>query len=198
VCMFVFPFAFFLYKGIRMRLEANWPLVSYVAVWPIAAAWYASVRHSFKWRLITWSWFTIPLCAVVLLVAHTFWPISLVPARADRITRQTSKDAIARELAAKLSEYGEPAPVFVRTYQSVAMLRFYQIDAHPLFADDRPSHFTNNSKQFRDHDRFYVLAEEHLSPEDAGGRMPRVIAQFPLDVRGDRLSILTLIEYSRP
>jgi 4-amino-4-deoxy-L-arabinose transferase-like glycosyltransferase len=196
-CMFVLPFAFFLYKGVRMRLEANWPLVSYVAVWPIAAAWYASVRHSLKWRLITWSWFAIPSWAVVILVVHSFWPISLVPTRGDRITRQTNKDAIARELAANMSQYGEPAPVFVRTYQWVALLRFYQIDAHPMFGEDRPSHFTNNSKHFRDQDRFYILGEEYLGPEHAGDRRPTVAACFPLDVRGDRLSNLTLIEYSK-
>src|SRR5262249_2391967 len=52
LCLFGFPFAFFLYKVTRGQLEGNWALACYIAVWPLAAEWYARVKENRHWRRI--------------------------------------------------------------------------------------------------------------------------------------------------
>jgi hypothetical protein len=48
------------------------------------------------------------------------------------------------------------------------------------------------------YDRFYIFAEELLDPQDADGRQHKVLLTLPLVVRGDTITRLSLVEYSRP
>lgn len=198
LCMFVLPFAFFIYKGTRLRLEANWPLISYIAVWPLAAAWYEEARQSLKWRVSVACWFTAPILVVAVLLIHCVWPIAVVPPRVDRITRQVGKDALAAALADKLPEAGPPAPLFVGAYQWTALLRFHGIDAREINNPNRPSHFTRKAVRITDFDRAYVLTDDNFGPDLVGDMKPRVVAQFSLTVRGETISVLNLIEYTKP
>ena len=197
-CLFAFPFAFFLFKATRGHLEGNWALACYIAVWPLAATWYESVRHSASWRRLTVAAFAVPVAATAIAAVHLVWPIELLSPGADRITRQTSKLELAREVAAKLPECGEPAPVFATNYQWTAMLRFAEIDARQAAGFGRPSHFTQIPERPTDHDRVYVFADGFLPPEYVPGFVPRIVGRFPLVVRGQEVAVMWLLEYARP
>jgi hypothetical protein len=197
-CLFAFPFAFFLFKATRGPLEGNWALACYVAVWPLAATWYESVKQSVVWRRLTVASFTVPITAVALLAIHLVWPIGAIPPNYDRLTRQLSKVAVARELSAALPQYGEPAPVFATSYQWTALLRFSGVNAHQVAGFGRASHFTQTPERPTQHDRVYVFSEGFLPEEFVPGLVPRIVGRFPLVVRGQEVAVLWLLEYARP
>jgi 4-amino-4-deoxy-L-arabinose transferase-like glycosyltransferase len=199
-CLFAFPFAFFLYKATRGPLEGNWALACYIAVWPLAAHWYETVRHSVHWRRFTAAAFGVPVAAVVLVAVHLVTPLPFLPPMHDRVTRQVAKVGLARQLAVDLPRAGDPAPVFIETYQWVALLRFHGIDARQIDGFSRPSHFTQTPERPTDHDRVYVFAEGYLPQEFVGGFPfpPRIVGKYPLVVRGREVAVFWLMEYARP
>jgi hypothetical protein len=197
LCLFVVPFAFFCYRGIRMRMEANWTLISYIAIWPLLAAWYDTVKFSFRWRVAAIAAFVPPVAITLFLSAHIVHPIPVASARVDRISRQTGREAVFTEVAAYWRALEHPAPVFVHRYQCASMLRFKGVEAYPLHGH-RHNHFTKTGKRYQDQERFFVLAEGPLTPEEAGGMTFTEVAHTPLYVRGEKLSVITLYAYSRP
>jgi 4-amino-4-deoxy-L-arabinose transferase-like glycosyltransferase len=197
-CLFAFPFAFFLFKATRGPLEGNWALACYIAVWPVAATWYETVKHSALWRRLTVASFVVPIAAVALLTAHLVWPIQAIPPSYDRITRQVSKMAVAREVMARLPDCGGPAPVFATNYQWTALLRFIGVDAHQVAGFGRPSHFTQTPERPAEYDRVYVFSEGFLPEQYVPGFVPRIVGRFPLVVRGQEVAVLWLLEYARP
>jgi 4-amino-4-deoxy-L-arabinose transferase-like glycosyltransferase len=199
-CLFAFPFAFFLYKATRGPLEGNWALACYIAVWPLAAHWYETVRHSPTWRKVTAAAFVVPVGTVLLLVAHLVRPVPFITPVQDRITRQSSKMDIACKVAADLPSAGDPAPVFADTYQWTALLRFQQIDAKQIDGISRPSHFTQTPERPTQYDRVYVFAEGFLPPEFVRGFPfpPRIVGRYPLVVRGQEVAVFWLMEYAKP
>src|SRR5206468_70224 len=84
--LFVFPFAFFLYKATRGPLEGNWALACYIAVWPLAAVWFDRLRENGFWRRAAPFGFTIPAVAVVVLPVHLARPLSVLSPQAARVT----------------------------------------------------------------------------------------------------------------
>jgi hypothetical protein len=197
-CLFAFPFAFFLYKATRGPLEGNWALVCYIAVWPLAAHWYETVKRSARWRRLTAAAFLAPAAAVVIVSVHLVHPLGVIPPGHDRITRQACKVTVAKELAAALPRHGDPAPVFVPTYQWTALLRFHRIDARQIDGMSRPSHFTQLPERPADHDRVYVWSEGFLPPEFAAGfGTPKIVGKYPLMVRGKQVTVFWLLEYAR-
>ncbi|MBX9622416.1 MAG: glycosyltransferase family 39 protein [Gemmataceae bacterium] len=198
LCLFAFPFAFFLFKATRGPLEGNWALACYIAVWPLAARWYEGVRHSTLARRLTALAFAPPAAAVVLLAVHLVWPIPILSPGADRITRQAGKVELTRDLAATLREVGPGEPVYVPSYQWTAMLRFHGVDARQVAGMTRPSHFTQYPETPAGRDRALVFGEGFLPPEYAAGfGPPRILGKFPLVVRGQEVGVYWLIEYSR-
>jgi 4-amino-4-deoxy-L-arabinose transferase-like glycosyltransferase len=197
-CLFAFPFAFFLFKATRGPLEGNWALACYIAVWPLAATWYETVKQSAVWRRLTVASFAAPIAAVALLMVHLVWPLQAIPPEYDRITRQVTKVAVARDVRAQLTRTGEPAPVFATNYQWTALLRFSGIDAHQVAGYGRPSHFTQTPERPAEHDRLYVFSEGFLPEEYVPGFLPRIVGRFPLVVRGQEVAVLWLLEYARP
>lgn len=198
-CLFAFPFGFFLLKATRGPLEGNWALPCYIAVWPLAAHWYEGVKGSAHWRRLTTAAFVAPAAATVLLAVHLAYPLPFVPPVRDRITRQAGKVEVARQLAADLPRAGGGAPVFVPTYQWTALLRFHHVDARQIDGMTRPSHFTQAPERPTDRDRVLVFAEAFLPPEFAGGFPfpPRIVARYPLVVRGQEVAAFWLMEYAR-
>ena len=187
-----------MYKATRGPLEGNWALACYIAVWPLAAAWYEAHRRQPIWNRLAHASFVIPIGAVLLIGTHLIWPLPFLSPMQDRITRQTAKDQLAGQLAEALPTYGRPVPVFVTTYQWTALLRFHGIDARQIDAISRPSHFTQVPDHPTDHDRAYVFSEGFLPPEYVVGfGIPRIVAKYPLVVRGQEVTIFWLIEYSK-
>ncbi|MBN9518987.1 glycosyltransferase family 39 protein, partial [bacterium] len=195
--LFVFPFAFFLYKATRGPLEGNWALACYIAVWPLAAVWYDRLRAGGFWRRVTPLTFAVPAAAVLFLAVHLVRPLPVLSPQADRVTRQISKMAVARELADTLK--GRAEPVFVASYQWAALLRFHGIDAHQIDGVTRPSHFTQTPETLAGRARVLVFADEHIPDEHVRGfDPPRQVAMFPLVVRGELVGGYWLLEYARP
>ena len=58
---------------------------------------------------------------------------------------------------------------------------------------------TQTPERPTDRDRVYVFAEGFLPPEYvAGFDPPRIVARFPLEVRGTPVTVFWLLEYARP
>lgn len=184
LCLYGFPFAFFLYKATRGHLEGNWALASYIGFWPLAAEWYE--RHCGT-RFGRWAMrlsFAPPALAMLALVVHLIHPFSFVSPHADRITRQIEKDKLAVEMAKTWHE--RPLPLYTETYQWVALLRFHGLDARQIDGVSRPSHFTQTPQHITDVPEAYVLWENKLSPKLLEGLgEPVLVAEFPLIVRGE-------------
>jgi len=185
VCLYALPLAFFVYKSTQSRLEANWALICFISVWPLASEWYQSVRASQTWRWLTAAAFLPPLLSVIAIYTHMICPISIVPVRADRIHRQIAQNAAAREVEKKIREQGELLPVYTDTYQLTSLLRFQSLDARQIFGLTRPSHFTRPPRRLTDVDRAYVVLETPLPSEFSEGYPPpRLIADIPVVYRG--------------
>lgn len=198
-CLFAVPYAFFLYKATRGHLEGNWALAVYIAVWPLAAVMVERARE-FRWqRRLAWGSFAIPAACVLLVAVHLVHPVSFLKPEADRLTRQWSKDDIARQVASRLAAQGEREPIFATSYQWTALLRFHRLDARQIDGITRPSHFTQHPDKLAGRDRALVFAEGFL-PEEyvAGFAAPKILGRFPLVVRGEEVGVYWLIEYARP
>ena len=196
LCLFALPFAFFLVKATREPLEGNWALPCFVSVWPLAAEWYRR-RPSAAWRWLFRSAFVLPAGCVVVLAVHLVHPLGCFAPQEDRITRQEVKLALVKDVADALDRAGERGPVYVKSYQWTAVLRYGRIDARQLPGVTRPSHFTQHPDRPAG-DRVIVFADE-LVPQQyvPGYGPPTILGRFPLVVRGRELETYWLLEYSR-
>jgi 4-amino-4-deoxy-L-arabinose transferase-like glycosyltransferase len=198
-CLFLLPFAFFLLKATRGRLEGNWAFPCYLACWPLAAELFRRVKDSARWRWAVRAGFALPIGFTVVLTAHLIHPIWLIPPKLDRPTRQWAKMDAARSVAADLRAAGYDGPVYAATYQWVALLRWHGVDARQLDGASRPSQFTDPPQSPAGAPRAVVWSEDFLPPDIAAGfGPPRMVASYPVVVRGERCEELWWIEYSRP
>jgi hypothetical protein len=190
LCLYAVPFAVFLYKSMKGPLEGNWAIVAYLGFWPVAAAWYDTVRESPRARRFALAACAPPVICVLLLGVHLVYPWPVVPPRADRVARQVPRVEALKQSAAAIRAHGEAIPTFVPIYQNVAALRFYGVDARQIDGISRPSHFTRPPERPQDHDRVYVFNDGPL-PEAVtfGFAPPELIAQTPLVVRGELMTV---------
>ncbi len=197
LCLYGFPFAFFLWKATRGHLEGNWALASYIGFWPLAAEWHERRRGTFsgKWGMRL-SFLPAGLASLGLTV-HTLWPIPVLSPASDRVTRQAEKNRLAAQMAADLKRL-PPGPVFVDTYQWVALLRFHGVDARQFAGMSRPSHFTQSPETPTDYPECYILWSDILKPVvKAGLKEPQPLAEYPLMVRGQLLTVFGLWKVER-
>ena len=198
-CLYGFPFAFFLFKATRGPLEGNWALASYIAAWPLAAAWYESVRGRWAERWALPASFALPALVTLTVAAHLIHPLPIVSPTADRITRQTVKQQVADDLRAAIEARGERLPVYVETYQMASLLRFHGVDARQIDGASRPSHFTQTHDRVSDAPRAYVVWEHFPNQAQVNGcRLIERIAALPIMVRGELKAYYTLSLYTKP
>ncbi len=198
-CLFVLPFAFFLLKATRGRIEGNWAFPCYLACWPLAAEWYRRVRESAGWRWAVRAAFVVPVVASLFFLVHIIEPVPLLPAASDRVTRQYERISLARAVASDLHAAGYTGPVYVPTYQWTALLRWHGIDARQLEGMSRPSHFTQHGCPPPDPSQVLVFTEAPVRPtEFPGFGPPRSAACYPLVVRGTQREPCWLLDYSEP
>jgi len=197
VCLFLFavPFAFFLWKATRGRIEGNWAFPCYLACWPLAAEWYRGVRESARWRWATRAGFAIPLGASVFLLVHAVQPVGLFPVKADRVTRQRARLEVGRALAADLRSAGYNGPVHVPTYQWAAALRWHGIDARQIAGLTRASHFTQNGAGADAPALVFTEAPDTPAEFPRLGA-PRSAARYPVIVRGVAHEPCWLLDYT--
>lgn len=196
-CWFLFavPFAFFVFKALRGRLEANWPLVSYIALWPLAATWLAADRR--RWRAAV-ACCALPVAVTLLGAAHLTRPFDAVPPKKDRLTRMGSVHQFAREVAARTAAEGPGLPVWVTTYQLAAQLRYWGAPAEQVRGVGRPSHFTQTPREVTADREFWFLCDRPLAPELAAGyELSREPELFHLHVRGAAEGYQWLWRYRR-
>jgi 4-amino-4-deoxy-L-arabinose transferase-like glycosyltransferase len=197
LCLFALPLAFFLVKATRGRVEGNWAFPCYLACWPLAAEWYRRVRESARMRLVARGCFVLPLGVSLFFAVHLFEPVPLLPAAADRPSRQREKMVIARQLAADLRSAGYGGPVYAPTYQWTAVLRWHGIDARQIVGASRPSHFTERPELCGEIDGALVFTEAPAVPADfLGCGPPRSAVCYPLVVRGLPRESCWLLDYS--
>lgn len=199
-CLFLIPFAFFLYKSTRGRLEGNWAFPVYLACWPLAEELYRQVKHRVICRRVTLLAFVVPLGATLFFAIHSLYPIPFMPVEADRATRQWERMAIAETVAKDLEAVGYHGPVDAPTYQWVSLLRWYGIDARPM-ATARPSHFTEQKDYSIDHHQSVVFLEiGEAVPEQNhyGIGKFRVFSSHRMFVRGKPFPYYHLVDCSDP
>jgi hypothetical protein len=199
-CLFVIPFAFFLFKATRGHLEGNWAFPCYLACWPLAAVWYSRVKESAWWRWGIRSGFGLPVGATVLLMIHLVEPVPFLPPSIDRATRQHAKLEIARTVATDLRACGYTGPVYTASYQWTAMLRWHGVDAHQIPGATRPSHFTQRPDPPVDPAKAVVFLEA-ASPhrgvkEVAGFGETQSATGYELSVRGVHQTVCWLVDCS--
>ncbi len=199
LALYAVPFGFFVVKSFRGPLEGNWALVAYLGFWPVAARWF-DTACSPKWRGPALRvGFAAPVVVTLGLAVHLVWPIPLWPARIDRITRQGVRADVARDAADTIRAHGG-GPVYTPTYQWVAWLRYHGVDARQMHGVSRPSHFTAVPDRLADADSALVWNETPLPPGHGlcdGFAPPELVAGFPVDVRGVRVSWYGLYRYRK-
>lgn len=197
-CMYALPMTFFLYKSTQAPLQGNWALVMFIPFWPLAAAWYESVSRSKSWRWAVSASFIFPAVCVFGLTVLLLSPISLLPASADRVTRQYALNDATRQIADVIRQRGESLPVFSPTYQITAWLRFQSLDGRQIDQISRPSHYTQRPESLSDADRAYVVADHRLPPAfEEGFAEPQLIGHFPVVVHGETVRDLQLLLYRK-
>lgn len=195
-CLFVIPFAFFLMKATRGRLEGNWAFPCYLACWPLAAEWYSRARESRVGRWGVAAAFALPLFVSTVFAFHTFGLVPMLPPAIDRPALQTAKMNLAATVAADLRDSGYTGPVYAPTYQWTAILRWHGIDAHQLDGFSRPSHFTEHGNPRPTSGRVLMLLNAPKLPA-AVPRLgvPRPAACYPLECRGRLRELCWLMEF---
>jgi 4-amino-4-deoxy-L-arabinose transferase-like glycosyltransferase len=183
-CLFVLPFAFFLLKASRGRIEGNWAFPVYLACWPLVAEWYRGVRESARWRWATRAGFAVPLGVSVVFLVHLWQPLPLLPAKNDRITRQHTRMAVGEAVAADLAAMGYAGPVATPTYQWTAILRWHGVDARQMEGVSRPSHFTRSglATTTPTRDLLFLVAPSVEACVPQFGK-PRFVLSYPFRVR---------------
>lgn len=199
-CLFVIPFAFFLFKATRGHLEGNWAFPCYLACWPLAAVWYSRVRESAWWRWSIRAGFALPIGATVFLAAHLIEPVPLLPPSIDRATRQVVKLEIAKNVAAELRSARYTGPVYVMSYQWTATLRWYGIDARQIPGATRPSHFTERPEPPVDPAQAVVFLEAGSptrgTAEVDGFGVTQAATSYVMEVRGWKCTVCWLVDCS--
>ncbi|MCE9562303.1 MAG: glycosyltransferase family 39 protein [Planctomycetes bacterium] len=200
LCLFVIPFAFFMFKATRGHLEGNWAFPCYLACWPLAAVWYSRVRESAWWRWGIRAGFGFPVGATVFLAIHLIEPVPLLPPAVDRATRQFAKLEIARNVASELRSVGYTGPVYVMSYQWTATLRWHGIDARQIPGVTRASHFTERPEPTVDPAQAVVFLEagdpKVGSAELTGDRPIQSATSYAMLVRGMEWSVCWLVDCS--
>jgi len=198
-CLFLLPFAFFLFKATRGRLEGNWAFPCFIAGWPLAEVWYSRAREWRGWRIATRASFALPLGLTAALTWHLFLPLPVMPPAKDRPYRQWARMDAARAAADDLRAAGHTGPVFVTNYQWAALLRWNGIDARQIDGASRPSQFTNPPESPAGLARAVVCAEGVLPARLMEGfGPPKLVRHYPVVVRGVQCQELWWIEYSAP
>jgi Dolichyl-phosphate-mannose-protein mannosyltransferase len=206
LCLYGFPILFFLYKATRGPLEGNWALASYIAFWPLAAAWYERARHRALWRWSVPASFLLPTLAMAYGAVHLVRPFPYPPPMQDRILRQAEKYEIAKRIKADWDALPEQLPVYTDTYQWVALLRFCGVDARQIEGLSRPSHFTQIHEHYTDVPRGYLFWDGdpwHVLPENPNRKLlpmdrlrePTIAKVYPLEVRGTLVAGYILWRY---
>jgi 4-amino-4-deoxy-L-arabinose transferase-like glycosyltransferase len=197
--LFLLPFAFFLWKATRGRLEGNWAFPCFIACWPVAEEWYRRAKEWRGWRVATGVGFVPPVAFTVALTWHLVTPIPFMPLAHDRPYRQVGRVEAARAVAADLQAAGHTGPVYAPTYQWTALLRWHGVDARQIDGASRPSQFTNPPESLDGVGSAVVCAEGFLAPPlVAAFGPPRVVNSYPIMVRGEPYQKLMWIEYSAP
>jgi 4-amino-4-deoxy-L-arabinose transferase-like glycosyltransferase len=196
-CLFLLPFAFFLFKATRGRLEGNWAFPCFIACWPLAEVWYTRAREWRGWRMATRAGFALPLGLTAALTWHLLLPLPFLPPAKDRPYRQWARMDAARAAADDLRASGHSGPVFVTNYQWAALLRWQGIDARQIDGASRPSQFTHPPESPVGLARAVVCAEGVLPARLVEGfGPPKLVHHYPVTVRGVECQELWWIEYS--
>lgn len=197
--LYVLPWLFFLWKATHSRVEANWGVVAFLTLWPLAAVWYRQVRASRMWRLLAWSSFILPVGTIVFLGVHVVEPWWFIPPKQDRLTRQASIQRNFQELAGEIRRLDPTLPVFSDHYQDVAWLRYFGIPAEQLAEGSRPSHFTQVPRGMTGMPAAWmVLRQQSIVPQLQGLVAEVPVVTLSITVRGELIGPMFLVRYVRP
>lgn len=200
-CYFVLPMMFFLYKALRGRLEANWPLPCYLALCPLGAVWLERCRvASPLWTRLTWACFLIPTLTTLIVAVHLLKPLPLLPARNDIITRQAEKQHLWATIAEVARTQAPGVPIYLPNYQHTAIVRFQGLDGRQVPGMTRASFFTRAPILIEDQQRA-IFVHDWQAPTDPPFSpefdKPKVLAIVPLAVRGETQAFFRVLLYEK-
>ncbi len=198
---FVLPFVFFLYKAFTVKLEANWPLVSYLTFWLVAD------------RLLSWSSFRGLVRTVVILsfasawimsslmLYHLFRPVAALQPRFDRVAVLEGQWATAQEVVNLIRETGYSSSFYAPNYQWVSYFRFLRVPTEQLGAE-RVSEFSIRASspcpqtQSEQKEILTLELRDSFSPELTCFSKREVLKGFNVLSRGNPVSQVWLTRYS--
>lgn len=197
---YLIPFLFFLWRGSQSKLEANWALVAYLGLWPVAQ--YLIQRNSFRLfnKVLLTVAYAIPIVLSAALFVHLIRPLPWLTARKDRVGLQTENYRVAKIAAADIERVNatDSLPVYALNFQWTSQFRFQGIAAEQLTASSKPSEFTLKPAD-PCAERAVLAWETEGFPSESLRCFPRseLLGTYPIQVRGTRLEALTLKRYSR-
>lgn len=187
---FIIPLGFFLIKSTHHFLEANWSLVAYLSFWPLASYFISFSSFKVPMRILVGISFVVPLCLSGILLIHSFYPLSFIPAGQDRLEKLRAQNELVKQVTSSL-ESTENTPFFTSSYQWTSYFKFHGIpQATQIKAMGRPSHFTIFAQDPCLTDQAYAFIPEGTLPEQLGQCFPKakIVQPFTLSIRGNAIS----------
>ncbi len=194
---FVLPFLFFLYRGFRSPMEANWTLIAYLTFWPVAdriLSW-SSFKGAVRVLLILA--FCVPICASALALIHLVRPLSQVAPNRDRVAVSQGQWETAQQVARELQTRGIKTPLILPNYQWTSYFRFLNIPSQQGVPQGRASQFTLGAAPTCQGTEMWALDDFDQHSSAMGCFKNREIVQrFPVLARGYEVAEVWLSRYS--
>jgi 4-amino-4-deoxy-L-arabinose transferase-like glycosyltransferase len=195
-CFSLPPFVFFLAKATLHRVEANWPAVAFVGMWPIAERLCFSGPGPTAKRVLAAVAMAPAYATTVVLLSNTIVPV--FDADHDRYRRLVAYGDVSAAAAADAGRLAPGEAVYCPTYQWVSYLRFRGVPSEQIHPAWRPSQFTLFSRPTCEQSRIVAflpaeLADTLLSCFDKR----ETLAEYSVTVRGRTIERLRLVRMSR-
>lgn len=191
---FVFPMTFFIWKAYTGPVEANWAIVGYLALWPLAERFLQYTSFKGLSRSLIGLAFLPPLVASLAVMVHSVSPLPWVPPKKERMRSLEAKAKLADSVREATQRFREMPPTFAPSYQWTSILLFHGVRAYQL--GGRVSELSRHSKDPCTLPSVLVM-ETASSGALTCFKRRETITEFPIDPNGGWVEPVVLARYSR-
>lgn len=193
---FVMPFLFFLYRGFRSPMEANWTLVAYLSFWPAADRLLSWTSFKGAVRVLLVIAFAVPVVASLLTLIHLVRPLSQLPPQRDRVAVSQGQWDAAQQVAREFQTRGVKLPLYLPNYQWTSYFRYLKVPSHQAIPQGRASQFTLGANPTCAGSEMWALDDYNQhSPAMGCFKHREVLRAFPVSARGQTVAEVWLSRY---